>query len=105
MRQCSRGRDRMVVGSTTSYAINAYHHKSCEFEFRSAKVYSIQQYVIQFVSDLRQVGGFLWVLQYPSQIKLTATILLKVAFNKTTLTLFVRLFVRITFLLSVIMFI
>ena len=25
-----RGRDRMVVGST--YAISAYHHKSCEFE-------------------------------------------------------------------------
>jgi hypothetical protein len=25
------------------------------------KVYSIQHYVIKFVSDLRQVGGFLWV--------------------------------------------
>jgi hypothetical protein len=24
------------------------------------KVYSIQHYVIKFVSDLRQVGGFLW---------------------------------------------
>jgi len=23
-------------------------------------VHSIQQYVIKFVSDLRQVGGFLW---------------------------------------------
>jgi hypothetical protein len=23
-------------------------------------VYSIKQYVIKFVSDLRQVGGFLW---------------------------------------------
>ena len=26
------------------------------------KVYSIQHYVIEFVSDSRQVGGFLWVL-------------------------------------------
>jgi len=26
------GRGRMVVGFTTSYAIGAYHHYSCEFE-------------------------------------------------------------------------
>jgi hypothetical protein len=31
-------------------------------------------YVIKFVSDLRQVGGFLWILQFPPQIKLIATI-------------------------------
>ena len=30
-----------------------------------AEVYSILHYVIKFVSDLRQVGGFLWVLQFP----------------------------------------
>ena len=35
------------------------------------EVYSIQHYVIKFVSDLRQVGGF---LRFPSSIKLTATI-------------------------------
>ena len=29
-----RGRDRMVVGFTTTYAISVYHHKSCEFESR-----------------------------------------------------------------------
>ena len=29
------------------------------------EVYSIQHYVIKFVSDLRQVGGFLWELQFP----------------------------------------
>jgi hypothetical protein len=29
------------------------------------KVYSIQHYVIKFVSDLRQVGGFIWVLHQP----------------------------------------
>ena len=28
------------------------------------KVYSIQHYVIKFANDLRQVGGFLWVLQF-----------------------------------------
>jgi hypothetical protein len=38
------------------------------------EVYSIQHYVIKFVSDLRQVGSFLWVLQLPPPIKLTATI-------------------------------
>jgi hypothetical protein len=36
--------------------------------------FSIQHYVIKFGSDLRHVGGFLWVLRFPSQIKLTATI-------------------------------
>jgi hypothetical protein len=34
----------------------------------------IQDYVIKFVSDLRQVGGFLRVLRFPPPIKLTATI-------------------------------
>jgi hypothetical protein len=38
------------------------------------KVYSIEHYVIKFVGDLQQVGGFLWVLQFPSSIKLTAKI-------------------------------
>ena len=28
------GRDRMVVEFTTTYAISAYHHESCEFESR-----------------------------------------------------------------------
>jgi hypothetical protein len=37
-------------------------------------VYSIQHYVIKFVSDLRQVGGFLWVLRFPPPIELKATI-------------------------------
>jgi hypothetical protein len=38
------------------------------------EVNSIQQYVIKFVSDLRQNGGFLQVLRFPPPIKLTATI-------------------------------
>jgi hypothetical protein len=32
----------MVVGFTTTYAICAYHHGICEFEFRSDEVQSIQ---------------------------------------------------------------
>jgi hypothetical protein len=33
--------------------------------------YTIQHYVIKFVSDLRQVGGFLLELRFPPPIKLT----------------------------------
>ena len=33
------------------------------------EVYSIQHYVIKFVSDLRHVGGFLCVLRFPPPIK------------------------------------
>ena len=41
------------------------------------EVYSIQHYVIKFVSDFLQVAGFLRVLCFPPPIKLTATIKLK----------------------------
>jgi len=64
-------RDRTVVGFTTTCAISAYHHW-CEFKSRSGR--GVQDYMIKFVSDLRQVGGFLWILQFPPPIKLTATI-------------------------------
>ena len=50
------GRDRMVVGFTTTYAISAYHYWRCEFESRSGR--GVQHYVIKFVSNLRQVNGF-----------------------------------------------
>jgi hypothetical protein len=33
-------------------------------------MYSIQQYVIKFVIDLRQVGGLFRVFQFPPPIKL-----------------------------------
>jgi hypothetical protein len=56
----------------TIYAITAYHHWCCEFEYRSGR--GVQHYVIKFVSDLRQVGGFLRVIRFPPPIKLTATI-------------------------------
>jgi hypothetical protein len=52
------------------------------------EVYLIQHYVIKFVSDLRQVSGFLRVLWFPPPIKLTNNIneiLLKVELNAITL--------------------
>ena len=55
-----RGRDRMVVGFTTTYAISAYRHRCCELESQSGR--GVQHYVIKFVSDLPQVSGFLPVL-------------------------------------------
>jgi hypothetical protein len=42
-------------------------------------VRGVQQYMLKFVSDLKQVGGFLRILRFPPPIKLTA--LLKVALN------------------------
>jgi hypothetical protein len=45
----------------------------------------VQHYAIKFVSDLRQVGGFLWVLRFSSTNKTDrhdiTDILLKVALN------------------------
>jgi hypothetical protein len=70
--QGRRGRDRMVIGFTTTYAISAYHHRCCEFESRSWR--GVQHYVIKFVSDLRQVSGFIRVIRFPPPIQLTAMI-------------------------------
>jgi hypothetical protein len=41
------------------------------------EVYSLQHRVINFVSDMQQVGSFLRVLWFPPPIKLTVTIYLK----------------------------
>jgi hypothetical protein len=62
----------VVVGCTTIYAISAYYHERCEFESRSGQMYmylrqNYDNYVIKFVSDLQQIHGFLWVLQFPPQ--------------------------------------
>ena len=55
------------------------------------EVYSIQHYVIKFVSDLRQVGGFLQLFRLPTIHKTDrndiAEILLREALNTITLTL------------------
>jgi hypothetical protein len=83
-----RGRDRMVVGFTTTYSISVYHHWCCEFESRSGR--GVQHYVIKFVNDLQQVGNFLRVLRFPPPINLIdiivqdiTEILLKVALSTT----------------------
>jgi S-adenosylmethionine:tRNA-ribosyltransferase-isomerase (queuine synthetase) len=60
----------MVVGFTTNCAINA---KSVSSNHVHDEEYSIQQYVITFISDLGQVGGFHWLIGFPSPIELTAT--------------------------------
>ena len=57
---------------------------TCDFESGSCEVYSIQHYVIKFVSDLRQVCGLLRVIRFLPPIKLTAT-LLNVSLNTITL--------------------
>ena len=59
-----RGRDCMVIGFTTLYAISAYQHWCCGFDSRSGQ--GVQHYVIKSVSDLGQVGGF---LRFPPPIK------------------------------------
>jgi hypothetical protein len=58
----------MVVEFTTTYAINAITTNIVSSNSTHCEVYLIQHYVIKFVSD------FLQVLQFPSPIKLTATI-------------------------------
>ena len=58
----------------------------------SGEVYSIQHYVLKFVSDLRQVGGFLLVLQFSPPITDwhdISWIFLKVALNTITITHYV----------------
>ena len=49
------------------------HHDQCP-NLTLDEMHSIQHYVINIVSDLQQVCGFLWVLQLPPPIKLTARI-------------------------------
>jgi hypothetical protein len=67
------GRDRMVVGFTTTCAISAYHQKTCEIVPRSWR--GVRNTTLcDKVSDLRQVGGFLRVIRFPPPIKMTASI-------------------------------
>jgi hypothetical protein len=69
------GRDRKLVGFRITYAFSVYHYlKVGSSNPANDEVYSIQHYVIKFVSNLRQIGYFLWVLWFHQPIKLTATI-------------------------------
>ena len=51
-----RGHDCMVVGFITTYAISVLSPLTLLVRIRSGEMYSIQHYVIKFVSDLRQVN-------------------------------------------------
>ena len=57
------GSDRMVVGFTTTCAISAHHHKFVSSNPVHGEVYSIQHYMIKFVS------GFLRALRFPPPVK------------------------------------
>jgi hypothetical protein len=46
-----RGRDRIVVGFTATYAISTYYHCCCEIESRSGR--GVEHFLITFVRDLR----------------------------------------------------
>ena len=52
------GRDRMVIGFTCMQSV-PISTKVLSSNPAHGEVYSIQHYVIKFVSDLQQVGGFL----------------------------------------------
>ena len=82
------GRDCMVVGFT-NYLCNLHITTNVvSSNPANGEVYSIQHYVIKFVSDLRQVGGFLGVSSTNKTDRHDITeILLKVELNTLTLTL------------------
>jgi hypothetical protein len=48
------GRDRMVVGFTTTYAISAYHHWCCKACFT---VYTFGQYIIKVMFYIRLISS------------------------------------------------
>jgi hypothetical protein len=57
--QDRRGRDRMEVRFTTTYGISAWSvTKVLSSNSANGEVYSMERYVMQFVSDLWQIGGF-----------------------------------------------
>ena len=68
------GYDRMVVDLQLPVQSVPITTKVVSSNPVHGEVYSMQHYVIKFVSDLRQIGGFLQVLRFSPPIKLTATI-------------------------------
>jgi hypothetical protein len=73
-----------VQGLSWSYSSNCIYKlpmqsvpittKVVSSNLSNGEAYSIQHYVIKFVSDLWQVGEFRQVLRFPPPIKLTAMI-------------------------------
>ena len=67
----------MSVHWCVTFNFNRLHNKTSREIVTSCIIHvlvfgnPIQHYVIKFVSDLRQVGGFLRVLRFPPPIKLT----------------------------------
>jgi hypothetical protein len=80
---CLFGRDRMVVGFTTTHAISAHHQWCCEFEYRSGR--GVQYYVIKVCQWLATGRWFSLGLPVSSINKTDhddiTEILLKVALN------------------------
>jgi hypothetical protein len=65
----------MVVGLLTTYMYSVpIPTKVVDLNPVHVKMYSMQHYVIKFVSDLRQVYGFLGILWFPPPIKMTTMI-------------------------------
>jgi hypothetical protein len=67
-----RRMNRMVIGLLPMHSVPITTNV-----VSSNPTHAIQAYVIKFLSDIPEVGGFLRVLQFPPPIKLTATIYLK----------------------------
>jgi hypothetical protein len=59
-----RGRDRMVVGVQLSVQSVSITNNVVSSNPVHGELNSLQHYVKQFVSDLKQVGGFLLVLRF-----------------------------------------
>ena len=76
----SRGRDRMVLRFTIIKCLSALTLCVVSLNHAHGDVYSIQHCAIKFISDLRQVGGFLrFHLTNKTDCNDIAEILLKVA--------------------------
>jgi hypothetical protein len=64
----------MGVGFTTTYMQSVPITTDVVHEFESRSGRAVQNYGIQFVSDLRQVDGSLRILQFSQPIKPIVTI-------------------------------
>jgi hypothetical protein len=75
MSRC-RTQDKHMCFETHPIDIECIHIATTVVSSNPARgeMYSIQHYGINFVHDLRQVGGFLRVLKFPPLIKLNAKI-------------------------------
>ena len=65
-------RARIVGGFPTTCAISPITTNVESSTLAHGEVFPTQQYVIKFISDLRQVSGFLLVLWFSPSIKLVS---------------------------------